>query len=150
MARDRLTADGERFYRELEELASKEVRVGFQSGEATNSEGADLCNIAMWNELGTVHIPSRPFLRQSADDNEQQIVSFMTAQAESIKSGTSAEDVLKRTGVMMKGLVQEKIGSGNFAPNAPSTIKKKGSATPLIDTGALRQNVNFQIKSKGE
>ena len=34
-------------------------------------------------------------------------------------------------------------------PNAPSTIRKKGSDKPLIDTGRLRQSVNYVIKPKG-
>lgn len=150
MARDRLTPEGERFFRELEELATKEVRVGFQRGEEVNEEGVDLLDIALWNELGTEHIPSRPFMRQATDDNERQVVAFMEAQAESLKNGATAEEVLKRTGVLMKGLVQDKIKSGNFVANAEATIKKKGSDTPLIDKGKLRQGVNYQIKKKGE
>lgn len=150
MATDRITADGERFLRELEELATKEVRVGYQHGDASNDDGVDLCDIAMFNELGTEHIPSRPFLRKSADENESQIAAFMSAQVRGLQNGVPAEDVLKRTGTFMKGLVQEKIGSGDFVANSERTIAKKGSATPLIDTGKLRQGVNFQIKNKGE
>lgn len=150
MAKDMLTPEGKRFFKELEELATKEVKVGFQKGDASSEDGVDLCDIAMWNELGTNEIPSRPFLRMSVDNNESQIVAFMEAQAKSLEHGTSAEDVLKRIGVFTKGLVQDKIASGNYVPNAEVTIRKKGSETPLIDTGKMRQNVNFFIKEKGE
>ena len=31
---------------------------------------------------------------------------------------------------------------------APSTIKRKGSAQPLVDTGALRQSITYIIRPK--
>lgn len=52
-------------------------------------------------------------------------------------------------GLMAKGLVQDEIVNGDFAPNAESTIQKKGSEQPLIDTGTMRQSVNFVIKRRG-
>lgn len=47
------------------------------------------------------------------------------------------------------GLVQEKIESGSYEPNAPSTIRKKKSDKPLIDTGRMRQSVKYVIRKKG-
>ena len=55
---------------------------------------------------------------------------------------------MKSIGVFQKGLVQAEIVDGDFEPNAPSTIKKKGSDKPLIDTGKMRQSVNFVIVKK--
>jgi len=49
-------------------------------------------------------------------------------------------------GVVVKGIVQQEIVEGDFAPNAPSTVRSKGSGQPLIDTGHMRQSVNFVIK----
>ena len=51
--------------------------------------------------------------------------------------------------MFQKGLIQRKIVDGTFEPNAPSTIRKKGSSRPLIDTGRMRQSVNFIIRRKG-
>ena len=42
-----------------------------------------------------------------------------------------------------------RAGQGGFAPNAESTIKKKGSDQPLIDTGYMRQSVNYVVKRRG-
>ena len=58
---DRITPDGIKFQRMLKELADKEVRIGFQHGKATEENGADVCDVAAWNELGTERMPSRPF-----------------------------------------------------------------------------------------
>ena len=66
-----------------------------------------------------------------------------------IVSGKSAESVLKKIGIFQKDLMQEKITSGSFTPNAPATIKKKGSSHPLIDSGRMRQSVNYVIQKKG-
>ena len=146
---DTVTADGRKFQKMLKELAEKEVRVGFQHGKATEEDGTDICDIAAWNELGTVHIPARPFLRMSVDDNTSKIKSFLQEKRKDLVRGVSAEQVLKEIGIFQKDLIQEKITDGSFAPNAASTVKKKGSSKPLIDTGRMRQSVNYEIKQKG-
>ena len=146
---DKVTAAGKKLQKILKELADKEVRIGFQQGKATEEDGTDICDIAAWNELGTVNMPSRPFLRMSVDDNSDKINSFMSAQKRSIINGEPTDRILKKIGIFQKDLIQEKITEGSFAPNAPSTIKAKGSSKPLIDTGRMRQSVNFEIKQKG-
>lgn len=146
---DRITPDGRKFQKMLKELAEKEVRVGFQAGKAYEEDGTDICDIAAWNELGTVHIPARPFLRMSVDDNVAKINNFMQQQKKNLVKGIDAEQVLKEIGIFQKDLIQEKITDGDFAPNAPSTVAKKGSSKPLIDTGRMRQSVNYEIKQKG-
>lgn len=145
-----LTAEGRRFERMLRELADKEVRIGFQHGEATEEDGTDICDIATWNELGTEHIPARPFLRKSVDENTAEINAFLQTQKESLLQGMPAEQILNEIGIFQKDLIQEKITEGSFPPNAASTIRKKGSDKPLIDTGRMRQSVNYVIRRKEE
>lgn len=147
--RDTITSDGRRFQRMLRELAEKQVRVGFQQGSETEEDGTDMCDIAMWNELGTEHAPSRPFLRMSVDENEGKIKDFLKSKKADLIRGASAEQVLKEIGIFQKDLIQEKITNGSFVPNAQATIDKKGSSKPLIDTGRMRQSVNYVIKEKG-
>lgn len=144
---DRLTPEGKRFFAEIEKLKKVQVRIGFQHGDSVE-DGVDLADVAMWNELGTASTPSRPFLRKSVDENADKINSFAKAQLAQMAKGKSAEAVLKAIGVMQKGLVQEKIESGEYEPNAPATIAKKHSDKPLIDSGRMRQSVNFVIKPK--
>ena len=96
---DRITPDGVKSQKMLKELAEKEVRVGFQHGKATEEDGTDICDIAAWNELGTVHIPARPFLRQSVDDNLSKINSFLQEKKKDLVRGASAEQVLKEIGI---------------------------------------------------
>lgn len=144
-----LTAEGRRFEQMLRELSGLEVRIGFQHGEEEEN-GTDICDIAMWNELGTKNAPSRPFLRKSVDENMGRIDDFLQAQKQGILRGDSARQILNRIGIFQKDLIQEKITEGSFVPNAASTIRKKKSDKPLIDTGRMRQSVNYVIRRKGE
>lgn len=151
MPRDRLTPEGKKFFEEIEKLKNLQVRVGYQQGEAQEDDGVDLLDVAMWNELGTSRAPSRPFMRKSVDENADKISAFLKAQLQKLARGeTTAEQILKAVGVFQKGLVQAKIRDGDFVPNAPRTIRRKGSDKPLIDTGRMRQSVNFVITQKGE
>ena len=146
---DVLTPEGRQFERILRELADKEVAVGFQHGDATEEDGTDICDIAAWNELGTEHIPSRPFLRKSVDENEDEINEFIDHKASELMNGASAEQTLKDIGIFQKELIQDKIEEGDFVPNAESTIRKKGSTHPLIDKGNMKNSVNYWIRQKG-
>ena len=147
---DKVTPQGKEFFKQIEELRKLQVRVGFQHGEVASSDGADIADVAAWNELGTAHSPPRPFLRQSVENNESVIAAMCKQQLVAIIKGqATAQDALQALGVMQKALIQKTIKSGEFEPNAPSTIAKKKSNVPLIDTGRMRQSVNFVIKEKG-
>lgn len=143
------TREGDKFLRELEQLAKNEVRVGFQAGKA-QEEGTDMVDIAMWNEMGTSGMPARPFMRQAVDNGRSDIAAFMAEQKDTILNGGSAENAFKQIGLFVKDIIQVTITEGSFVPNAPSTIKKKGSSKPLIDTGRMRQSVDYVVKKKGE
>ena len=147
---ERMTPEGQRFFAEIEKLKEQQVFVGFQAGQVADDRGVDMAQIAMFNELGTSTAPSRPFLRMSVDENEDKINTTCGRELESLKSGGTAETILRRVGALGVRLVQEKIGSGSFEPNAESTIRKKGSDKPLIDTGRMRQSVKYVIKRRGE
>lgn len=146
---DRITEEGRRFYAQIDKLKKLQVRVGFQAGEAAEEDGVDIANIAMWNELGTSTAPARPFMRKSVDENASKISAMCQAQLKRLASGATAQEILQQLGVFQKWLIQEKIVSGSFAANAASTIRKKKSDKPLIDTGRMRQSVSFVIRQKG-
>lgn len=147
---DRLTDEGKQFFAQIKELEKLQVRIGFQAGEAAEKDGTDIANIAMWNEVGTSRAPSRPFLRKSVDENTDKITALCQSQVKRLARGATAQEILQQIGVVMEGLVQDKIRDGEFKPNAPSTIRKKKSDHPLIASSRMRQSVSFVIKPKGE
>jgi hypothetical protein len=148
---DKVTPEGQRFFKELAELKKLQVRVGYQKGEKTTDEGVDLLDIAMWNELGTERSPARPFLRQSADANKAKIEKFCTAQLQSVAKGGTAQKALSAIGAMQVGLITDTItkSPGWAVPNAESTVKIKGSDVPLIDQSQLMQSPHYVIVPKG-
>lgn len=142
-----LTPEGKRYFEELEKLANLEVQVGFQEGE-TNDEGTSLAEIAAYNELGSSSSPARPFMKQSFENHEKELQQACEQVNKTLSEGGTTDAALSELGVFAKGLIQEEIVNGGFAPNAPSTIAAKGSATPLIDTGQMRQSVNYVVKGR--
>ena len=147
---ERVTPEGQRFERTLRELAGLEVRIGFQRGKAREEDGTDICDVAAWNELGTSRSPARPFLRQSVENHLDEIAAFLESQKAALVQGADAERILNAVGTFQKGVIQREIIDGDFAPNAPSTIRRKGSSRPLIDTGRMRQSVSYVIRKKGD
>ncbi len=143
-----MTPEGKRYFNELKKLEGLEVQVGFQAGEKIYEDGTDLVDIAAYNEYGTSDTPSRPFMKQSFENHEDELQKACVGVNQMLNNGGTAEAGLKKLGVIVKGLVQDEIVNGGFAPNAPSTIEKKGSSQPLIDTSTMRQSVNFVIKKR--
>jgi hypothetical protein len=143
-----LTPDGKKYFEELEKLAKLEVQVGFPSNSGKYEDGATLAEIAAINELGSSTAPSRPFMRQSFENHEDELQDACDEVYTVISDGGTTQQGLEELGAYLVGLVQEEILEGGFAPNAASTIAKKGSEQPLIDSGYMRQSVHFQIKQR--
>lgn len=143
-----LTPEGKKYFRELKKMTDMEIQVGFQ-GDQKYEDGTSIAQVAAINEFGASDIPDRPFMRQSFENHEGELQAACDAAQRLVSSGGSAEQALQQIGVVAKGLVQDEIVNGGFAPNAESTIKKKGSEQPLIDTGTMRQSVNFVVKRRG-
>lgn len=89
-------------------------------------------------------------MRDSVDNHMDELGNEIAGWCKKIVNGEmQAHEMMMNIGMMQKGLMQEEIARGSFAPNSPATIKKKGSDTPLIDTGIMRSSVNYQIVEKG-
>lgn len=90
----------------------------------------------------TINIPARPWLVPGVRSADQQYLDII---ATGIENRTAIETILNQLGVVAQGAVQKYMVELKTPPNAPSTIRKKGSSNPLIDTGALRQSVTYTI-----
>ena len=143
-----LTNDGMKLFYALDQLRKLEVAVGFQRGKDPYSDGTDLVDVAAQNEFGTSDIPARPFMRQSWKNNDKAIKQVVKNVIAAVEQGQNISGLLNQVGVYGVGLVQDEIREGNFVPNAPATIKMKGSDRPLIDTGHMRQSVHYVIRER--
>lgn len=141
-----LTAEGKRYFAQLEELVKLKVKVGFPEGSGGYDDGTSLAQVAAYNEFGGSSKPARPFMKQSFENHQGELEAACERVNRVINSGGSAQAALNRLGITVKGLVQNEIVSGGFAPNHPHTIAQKGSSQPLIDTGHMRQSVNYVVE----
>lgn len=100
------------------------------------------------------NIPARPVLEPAieAKGNREGIAAELAKAVQASLHGND-EDVtryLKRAGLSASNAAKRWFtdSRNNWAPNAPATIRAKGSDQPLIDTGALRQAITYVIKGE--
>lgn len=121
--------------------------------------------LAAIHEFGTETIPERSFLRSATKENAAKYRELWRrgVQLALIEGRMGWPQVLQLVGLQAQSDVRAKITDGPFAPLAPSTIKRKlakgawkqavrkrrkqppvtEQPRPLIDTGALRNSINF-------
>ena len=145
------TVEGEKALRNLQALSEISIEVGFHEGQNADDGTTPLAAIAYWNHFGTVSedgsvaIPPRPFM-DALKTHEAELGEFCQM---SIQASQNADESARQIGAKAVGMIQTEIVDGKWTPNAPSTIRKKKSDHPLIDTGRMRQEVHYVIK-KGE
>jgi len=122
------------------------VSVGYFSDSGAYKSGITVAEVAAKNEFGTSRIPARPFMRQTIEAHTGDWGDLAEGVERRVADGMSVAQGLELIGNQAKGHMQEMIGTGNFTPNAPSTIARKGSSQPLIDSGNMRERVSFKVE----
>lgn len=108
--------------------------------------GLTVADVASFNEFG-LGVPERSFIRATMDENEGKLMRLTAETGRGVVLGTLApEQSLGLVGEFAVGLIQERISDGIPPANRPSTIAKKGSSTPLIDEGQLRQSISHKVE----
>ena len=124
--------------------ADTAVNVGIREGR--HASGRDIVDIGSWNEFGTARIPPRPFIGGWFDAFEDDNRTLVAKVLQGIAAGKmTAARGLRMLGVTFTGQAQQRIADGIVPPNAPSTIDRKGSSRPLIDTGQLRSSISHWV-----
>lgn len=121
------------------------LTVGVHEDDNAREDDSKTTNadIGAYNQFGTSDIPARPFLdigvMNGVDEYDQAL---------NEREHEDLEDALKTIGVFAQGAVQQYMTDLQSPPNAPSTIKKKGSSNPLIDTGELRSSIKWVVSKQ--
>lgn len=123
------------------------VSVGIQ-GDA----GSDLVMIGAVQEFGSAdgHIPERSFLRATIDQERDALLGkFENLLRAAAHGKQTTEQAIDKFGLLVVSAVRRRIrGRQTVGPmpqeNAASTIARKGSSTPLIDTGRLVQSIRAE------
>ncbi|KAB1444286.1 hypothetical protein [Bordetella bronchiseptica] len=95
--------------------------------------------------FGNKHIPERPWLDKGA---ESGIKEYLDTIREGVAEGLDSKQIMARVGVEAEGAIKQYITDLDTPPNKPSTIRKKGSSNPLIDTGNMRESVTSTVVRK--
>jgi len=146
----------EKIRREIAAMSELSVKVGILEGAGTN-DGVEIAEYAAWNEFGVPgksgwDIPPRPFIRGYVDSNAEKIKSVQKMQVAAIIDGKiDAKAAIEKIGKNAKEGIKHFIKtSSNFLPNAESTAKRKGRNRPLIDTGLMRDSVDYEVVKKAK
>ncbi|RTY63036.1 hypothetical protein [Pseudomonas veronii] len=87
-------------------------------------------------------IPARPWLEPGVASATPEV---LAAIQDGMDEGKSMDQILETVGVVAAGAVKVYMTELKTPPNAASTIRKKGSSNPLIDSGAMRQSVTHKV-----
>ena len=104
-----------------------------------------VATVAAFNEFGTsAGTPERPFFRNAIADAKKPILEILKAGIDP-KDMTMDARLAGIVGEKMKSEIQKSIINLRDPPNAPRTIKRKGSSNPLIDTGFMNMSVSYNV-----
>lgn len=119
------------------------VEAGIFEGEASPGEGGiTMAKLGAIHEYGTETIPERSWMRSTDSENRREYQGWVDAvYVKAMKGSISLLSELTAVGERIASDFRRKITSLRTPPNAPSTVARKGSSNPLIDTGAMRQSV---------
>ena len=149
----------------LKKLARQRVKVGVLGGNHTN--GTSLASIAMLHEFGTQSqrtftykgkkitisgVPTRSFLRVPLQTKKRTLANMSEIDKLMMLEGLKTGHVhfpLYRLGIKGVAIVQKAFDTSGYG-QWPSNINEeyvtlKGSDTPLIDTGVLRNAIASEV-----
>lgn len=113
-------------------------------------DGGDLAELAERLHYGDAHIPARPFLEDGLETHRAELKKLIKDQLAKLTSTGKAN--LDKIGTAAVGAINELVRSGYYresVPNAPLTIKMKGSDVPLIDGENMIDNLHFVAFQNG-
>lgn len=161
---------GDKLAAKLKEIGARlgpngALKVGFLEGatypaSGDDKEGLSVAQVAFWNEFGTLQVhgaaaeargnttrsggvPPRPFFRNAIAQNSPN---WSTELAAAVKlANYDTRKALTIMGDVVKGQIVKSILETNSPPLSEYTIKKKGFAKPLIDTGVMQRSVDYEV-----
>jgi len=161
MSETKITADLSKLESILKDIGGTYyARVGILRGNASaihdTESGMTNSEIGLVQEFGseTRNIPARSFLRMPIETKQDDLVQTLDTGLvkDAIEQG-DIKTVYKILGIAAEGIVKDAFrssGYGQWQGNAQSTIDKKGSSRPLIDTGILMASVTSDVKKRSE
>lgn len=139
-------------YRKAGRRAFPHVLVGLRGdgpAGSTHSEGGGPLTLA---EIGSIHEfglgnPERSFIRATFDSRLRELALLAERLSGRMVDGAvTLRGALELLGEVHLGHIRAEINAGISPPNAPETIARKGSTTPLVNFGQLKGALDFKVK----
>lgn len=95
-------------------------------------------------------IPPRPVLEPAIASVKPQIAKWFQKATQAALEGRDPRPYLEAAGKTGRDAAYNWFvnPNNNWPPNAPSTIRQKGSDMPLIDTGEMRESIVWVVMKK--
>ena len=121
------------------------VDAGIIDAGEHDSGDETVASIGFKHEYG-VGVPERSFMRTTIQAKKRDIISLQKKLLRQIIIGSmKVETGLGLVGEFMADAITQKIVAIRTPPNAPYTIKAKGSTNPLIDTGQMKNSITYEV-----
>ena len=135
--------------KKIRQLERKKLSIGVPGGveEGTVAEYAAHNEYGTKDDEGNEIIPERSFLRWGMrkfnDETAEKFGEVFIPQF--IKGEIKRAEFYNLMGMKIVGIIREGFGGSHLAPNAESTIQRKGTDKPLIDQSILRSSITHVI-----
>jgi hypothetical protein len=137
--------------RRLQQLDKGSVKVGILAGAGDDDEFS-LVELATIHEFGNGHVPERSFLRSTFRRERAALVKLCARLVKGVMNDTLTAErafgLLGEWGVaQVQRTIRKRLTEGpEDQRNAPATIAKKGSDTPLVDLGILAASITHKVE----
>lgn len=132
------------------------AKIGILASGKPQGDHPGISNVELGiiHEFGNDDIPARSFLRMPIMERAQMLVKFLGLKhmRTLFEQGKIAE-VFEQLAFKAEEVVDSAFisqGYGKWAANAPETIRRKGSSSPLVNFGQLRAAVTSEVALKKE
>ena len=126
-------------------LHAKEGDVMHKAEPGEHAQPVTVLAVGTWAEFGLGQ-PERSWLRAWYDGARSAAFADIRKMMALVLAGKIPLDqAMNKLGLRFVGQIQHRIAQGIAPPNAPATIKRKGSSTPLINTGQFRSSITHAV-----
>jgi hypothetical protein len=133
------------------EGTQEKVKYTDKKGRKRTKLSIMMAMIAAVQEYGSPKqgIPERSFIRSWVEGSKTEINQMLLRLLQAVEDGKlTSYMALKKLGAFGVGGIRKKISTGPFKRLAESTIRRKKSSKPLIDTGQLRNGIHYKVEQK--
>ena len=133
--------------REFKNADGMRASVGILDDHAQYPDGTKVADVMKWINHGTKDMVPRRFLQRARAQGQKKA---RKAIQKAIKAGKPTVEILSAGAIVLADEIVRQIDTAQrwAPPLEPSTIKKKGHAVPLDDTGRLRRAQEWDVKTK--